>query len=166
MVVVVHVGGIFSIGAKTRCDQFGRDLNVYEPIKNLGELRLYAGVRFARERAAGTITFSQDIVRRNSVGKFGATRNKDIPTVERLKLDEFDAFEPDVCVPFRFLVGHLMWLANQTRPNIVNAVRTVSRYSPCAEVGALAGGVAYLDEWVLAHVPTNYGRSTVNFENV
>ena len=46
MVVVVHVDNIFSIGLKSRCGKFGRDLNEYVPISNLGELRLYAGIRF------------------------------------------------------------------------------------------------------------------------
>ena len=46
-----------------------------------------------------------------------------------LKLEQFDADEPDVEKPFRSLVGHLMWLANQTRPDILNAVRAVARYS-------------------------------------
>ena len=40
MVVVVHVDDIFSIGRKSKCDQFSRDLNHYVPITNLGELRL------------------------------------------------------------------------------------------------------------------------------
>ena len=31
--------------------------------------------------------------------------------------------------PFRSLVGHLMWLASQTRPDILNAVRAVAGYS-------------------------------------
>ena len=30
---------------------------------------------------------------------------------------------------FRELVGRLMWLANQTRPNIANAVRAVARHT-------------------------------------
>ena len=46
-----------------------------------------------------------------------------------LKLEQFDADEPDVEQPFRSLVGHLMWLANQTRPDIINVVRAVVRYS-------------------------------------
>ena len=49
MVVVVHADDIFSIGRTSRCDQFGRDLNQYVPITNLGELRLYAGCRFSRD---------------------------------------------------------------------------------------------------------------------
>ena len=46
-----------------------------------------------------------------------------------LKLEQFDADEPDVEELFRSLVGHLMRLANETRPDIVNAVRAVARYS-------------------------------------
>ena len=32
-------------------------------------------------------------------------------------------------VPFREVVGSLMWIANQTRPDISNAVRAVARHS-------------------------------------
>ena len=55
------------------------------------------------------------------------------------------AFNGDICVSsgrtnpleeglqqtglFRDLVGCLMWLANQTRPDIANAVRAVARYT-------------------------------------
>ena len=34
-----------------------------------------------------------------------------------------------VDVPFREIVGSLMWIANQTRPDIKYAVRTVARFS-------------------------------------
>ncbi|CAB1110059.1 unnamed protein product [Ectocarpus sp. CCAP 1310/34] len=65
----------------------------------------------------------------NMVAKFGVTRNKETPMAVGVKLEEFDACEPDVDEPFRSLVGHLMWLANQTRPDILTAVRAVARYS-------------------------------------
>ena len=129
MVVVVNVDDIFSIGRKRRCDQFGRDLNEYVPITNLGELQLYAGCRFSRDFYSGTITISQQTVVENIVEKFGVTRSKETPMVVGLRLDDFDPTEPDVDEPFRSLVGHLMWLANQTRPDILNAVRAVARYS-------------------------------------
>ena len=45
------------------------------------------------------------------------------------KLDVFDPTEPDVEEPFRSLVGHLMRLANQTRPDNLKAARAVARYS-------------------------------------
>jgi len=129
MVVLVHVDDIFSLGRKSRCDQFGKDLNQYVPITNLGELRLYAGCRFSRNFDSGTIKISQQVVAENMVAKFGVTRNKETPMAVGLRLDDFDPIEPDVEEPFRSLVGHLMWLANQTRPDILNAVRAVARYS-------------------------------------
>ena len=130
MVVVVHVDDIFSVGRKNRCDQFGRDLNQYVPITNLREMRLYAGCHFSRDFDAGTITISQQTVAGTMVAKFGVTRNNETPMmVVGLRLDDFDPTEPDVDKPYRSLVGHLMWLANQTRPDILNAVRTVARCS-------------------------------------
>ena len=57
MVVVVHVDAIFFIGLKSRCDKFGTDLNECVPISILGELRLYAGIRFSRDLALGRLRF-------------------------------------------------------------------------------------------------------------
>ena len=45
-----------------------------------------------------------------------------------VKLEEFSAEEETTSFPFRELVGSLMWLATQTRPDISNAVRAVARY--------------------------------------
>ena len=64
----------------------------------------------------------------NIVGKFGVTRTKKTPMVVGLRLDDFDPTETDVDEPFRSLVGHLVWLANQTRSDILNALRAVARY--------------------------------------
>ena len=72
---------------------------------------------------------SQQAIAEKIVAKFGVTQNKETPMVVGLKLEQFDADEPDVEEPFRSFVGHLMWLANQTRPDILNAVRAVARYS-------------------------------------
>ena len=129
VVVVVHVDDIFAIGRKSRCDKFGDDLDAYIPITNLGELRWYAGCRFERDRVAGTVRISQQASAEKIVAKFGATRGKPTPMVIGMRLDEFDQEKAEVEEPFRSLVGHLMWLANQTRPDIVNAVRAVARYS-------------------------------------
>ena len=64
-----------------------------------------------------------------TLAKFGVTCGQSTPIVVDLKLHEFGKNEPDFDEPFRSLVGHLMELANQTRPDILNAVRAVARYS-------------------------------------
>ena len=129
VVVVVHVDDIFAIGRKSRCDKFGDDFDAYVPITNLGELRWYAGCRFERDRVAGTVKISQQASAEKIVAKFGVTRGKPTPMVIGLRLVEFDQEEAEVEKPFRSLAGHLKWLANQTRPDILNAVRAVARYS-------------------------------------
>ena len=95
---------------------------------NLGEQRWYAGCRFSRNAVLGRVTMSQQAVAEKIVAKFGVTQNMETPMVVGLKLEQFDD-GPDVEDPFRSLVGHLMWLANQSRPDILNAVRAVARYS-------------------------------------
>lgn len=129
MVVVVHVDDVFAIGAKDRCVKFGGDLKLYVPTTDLGELRWYAGLRFSRDRVAGAVTISQQAVAEAMVAKFGVTQSQDTPMAVGVKLYELDPEEPDVSEPFRSLVGHLMWLAINTRPDILNAVRAVARYS-------------------------------------
>ena len=90
---------------------------------------MYAGIRFSCDLALGTVTLSQQAFADTLVAKFGVIRNKETPTAVGVKLEEFDARMPDVHEPFRSLVGHLMWRANQTRPDILSAVRAVARYS-------------------------------------
>ena len=75
------------------------------------------------------MTISQQFFAESTVAKFDVTHGKSIPAVVDLKLEVFDKDEPAVDEPFRSLVGHLMWLANHTRPDILNAVRAVARYS-------------------------------------
>ncbi|CAM9834276.1 unnamed protein product [Sphacelaria rigidula] len=103
------------------------DLNRYIPITNLGELRSYAGCVFSCDLASGTITISQRAVAETIVAKVGVTRNKATTMVVGLNLDMLDPTEHDMEEPFQSLVGHLMWLTTQTRPDILNAVRTVAR---------------------------------------
>ena len=128
IVIVAHVD-IFAMGLLSTCDKFCEDLDQFVPINNLGELRWSAGCRFSRDWAARTLTISQQVFAESTVAKFGVTRRKRVPAVVDQKLELFDHDEPDVDEPFRSLVGHLMWLANQTRPDILNAVRVVARYS-------------------------------------
>lgn len=126
--IVVHVDDIFAVGEKERCDQFGRDLNEKVPVKNLGDLRWYSGLYYERDLERGTITVSQQTYAEELAEEYGVKWGKSIPLSAGMKLEEFDVEEPATSFPFRELVGSLMWLATQTRPDISNAVRAVARY--------------------------------------
>ena len=131
MIAVVHVDGIFAVrvGRKSRCDRFCEDLNKLAPITNLGELRWYAGCHFFRDKRNGLPTISQKAFTDKIVDKFGIVSNRTIPAVVGRKLEDFEKDEPEGDWPLREVGGSLMWLANQTRPDISNAVRTVARYA-------------------------------------
>ena len=55
--------------------------------------------------------------------------NRTIPAVVGLNLEDFEKDEPEGDWPFREVVGSVMWRADQTRPDISNAVRDVARYA-------------------------------------
>lgn len=61
--------------------------------------------------------------------KLGVSPKKEVSMVAGLKLEVFYEDEPNVEESFRLLVGHLMWLANQSRQDILHTVRAVTRYS-------------------------------------
>ena len=132
IVSVVHVDDIFAVGRKARCDQFCGDLNRLVPINNLGKLRWYVGCRYSRDWDAGTLTLtiSQQAFAEITALKFGVSSGRRNPLEKGHKIEEFDATEPEGDWPFRERVGCLMWLADQTRPDIIaNAVRAVARYT-------------------------------------
>ena len=108
IVTVVHVDDIFAVGRKTRCDQLFEDLNRLVPINNLGELRWYAGCQYSRDWDAGTLTISQQAFAENTALKFGVSSGRRNPLEKGLKLEEFDATEPEGGWPFREMVGCLM----------------------------------------------------------
>ena len=75
------------------------------------------------------MTISQQAFAENTALKFSVSSGRTNPLEKGFKLKEFDATEPEGGKPFRELVGCLMWLANQTHPDIANAVRAVARYT-------------------------------------
>ena len=97
-------------------------------MKFLGDMEMYTGIRFTRDSVSGNLTLSQKIFAENLVRKFGVTRSKAFPMAVGLRLASLDEDDQIDVTLFRSLIGHLMWLANQTRPDILNAVRSLARY--------------------------------------
>ena len=75
------------------------------------------------------MTISQQAFAENTAARFDVSSGRNTPLSTGLKLEEFNENEPVGNWPFRELVGCLMWLANQTRPDIANAVRAVTTYA-------------------------------------
>ena len=129
IVTLVHVADMFAVGRKARCDQLCKDFNCLVPINSLGEIRWFSGCRYSRDWDAGTLTISQQAVAENTALKFVVSSGRRNTIEKGPNLEEFDATEPEGDWPFRQLVGCLMWLVNQTRPDIANVVRALARYT-------------------------------------
>ena len=65
------------------------------PINILGELRWYAGGRYSRYWDTGTLTISQQAFAENTALTFGVSSGRRNPLEKGLKLEEFDATEPE-----------------------------------------------------------------------
>ena len=131
VIAVVKVDDIFAVSPMERCDRFCEDLDKLFPINNLGVLRWYAGCHYFRDKAAGlfTISYRSLFLRRREWKKFGVIAGRNTPLPIDVFVEEFDEDEPDGVWPLRELVRSLMWLANQTRPDISKAVKAVARFA-------------------------------------
>ena len=63
------------------------------------------------------------------LNRFDVSKTSYIPATPSLDLRYASEEDTTVDVPFREIVGSLMWISNQTRPDIANAVRAVARFS-------------------------------------
>ena len=75
------------------------------------------------------LRISQQTFAEQLADQYGIELGKSVPLPVGTKLAEFDKNEAQGDWPFRDLVGSLMWLSTQTRPDISNAARAVARYS-------------------------------------
>jgi len=127
--IVIHVDDILYAGLKRLAEYLLQELGNLLPTKNLGEVNFFLGCAFRRDREAGTIEISQESYIRSVLERFNICRTSSIPASPannyRSVKDDVEAGD----VPFREVVGSLMWIANQTRPDISNAVRAVARHS-------------------------------------
>lgn len=133
-VVVIYVDDIMFAGCKVIGDAVVSALNTAFPVKNLGDLKWFMGSHYQRDGANGMITVSQNRFVENMLCKFaelpethGTSSLPACTTIDLRSVGEDD--EDAVEKPFRAVVGSLMWVANQTRPDISNAVRAVARHS-------------------------------------
>ena len=118
--------GIFAVEEKARCDKFGRNLNGMVPVKNLGQLRWCSGSCYERDWEKGTLKISQQTLAEQLADEHGIEYGRSDPLSIGTKLADFDKNKASGNWPFRELIGSLMWLSTQTRPDTSNAVRAVA----------------------------------------
>ena len=136
--VVVHVDDIVCAASPAFSDRIVEVPNPKFPTKNLGELSSYMGSEYIRDRVANTVEISQTQFISNVLDCFNVEKTSPIPASPSSDLRAIINDVERVDEPFREVVGILLWIANQTRPDIANAVRAVARFSH--DAGRSTGG--------------------------
>ena len=127
--LVFHVDDIKIAATEKVTEVLVSALNHRFPTKNLGEVEWYIGSEHRRDREKGTLEISQTQFIQSVLNRFGFSKSSPIPATPSLDLRHVSEGETVVDVPFREIAGSLMWIANQTRPDIANAVWAVARFS-------------------------------------
>jgi len=98
-------------------------------IKNLGNLEWALGLHITRNRSERTISLDQELYCLQILKHFSMSdsKNVDTPELPSLYLNNEENIVAD-SVPYRSLVGKLMYLMLCTRPDLAAAVRQLSRY--------------------------------------
>lgn len=125
--MVVQMDGTFTMGFTDRCDKLFGDLNQFGPNNTLGGSRGHADLSGFPRLGCKNV---DDITAGSSL-RVPWPRSVSLVASVFLRCDKD---ETDVDEPFRPLVAHLMWLANKTRPDILNAVRVVAKYSAATKL--------------------------------
>ena len=92
-----------------------------------GELSLYLGRAFERDRKEGVLRASQRAFIEYVVSRYGVDAVSDLPASQSTDLGPRRNDEPLCNKSVRAAVGTLIWLCGMTQPDIANAVRTVAR---------------------------------------
>ena len=107
-------------------------INQRFPIKYVREVEWCMDSESKRDQKKGTFEISQTQLIRSVLDRFGVSKSSRIPATTSIDLRHGSEEETVVNVPFREIVGSLMWIAKQ-RPDIANAVLAQSRGDPQAD---------------------------------
>jgi transposase InsO family protein len=128
--VLVHVDDAVVIGQQEAVQKAKQDIATRFEIKDLGAAKYYLGLEIRKEDN-GSITLSQEKYTKDLLARYdpnGQLKPKSTPFEVGLKLSKESGEQlPDGKV-YRELVGALLYLASNTRPDISYAVSVLSRF--------------------------------------
>jgi transposase InsO family protein len=140
--LLVHVDDM-QIAAKDieTVEDIKKKLKAHFEIDDLGEVKLWLGVEYRRDRKNGTLSINHKRYAENLVKEFQlekAVSRSSVPMAEGTKLNKFDEETTDdellndeMKTKYQTLVGSLLYLANHTRPDLAASANICSRYMGC-----------------------------------
>ena len=141
VICAVHVDDFLSISStKEENENFKNQMRQVWTISDLGNVRFVVGIAVHWDRPNRTVTLSQTALIDKIVAQFGQRnassctvpmdaglklRRADYKKMSRAEIDDIKK------LPYRSLVGCLLYLSIGTRPNITFAVQQLSQYLDC-----------------------------------
>jgi len=153
VIVVIYVDDII-VAARRDCDTVGRlyaHLSEEFEVKDFGLTKYCLGIEFSQKE--GKITMNQRGYVDDLLKRFGMVDSKPVatPMSQGTKLarnEKIDSTQVDV--PYRELVGALMYLSVCTRPDIAHAASYLSQFNNCYDS----------DHWTAAKRVLRYLKGT------
>lgn len=107
------------------------ELSSHFKLKDLGQVKQCLGMNVCIDKENGVITLDQESYVNQLLHKFNMTDCKvaDTPMEEKLNLQKGEKCE--TVYPYQQLIGSLMYLAVQTRPDIAFSVGYLSQFNNC-----------------------------------
>ena len=121
--------------------------------KNLGEINRCLGIEFTREK--NRIVMHQTVYISEILDRFNMCDCKAVATPidsfsKHFRTDNINC--DDKKLPYREIIGSLMYLSIATRPDISHAVSNLSQYVPCYNKS----------HWIAAKRVLRYLKGTIN----
>ena len=135
IIICLYVDDLFLFTASPRLlTRFKQGLKAKFEMEDLGEARLVLGMQVTRDKAARTLTISQQSYLRKFMEKLGLMDMKPastpmLPNVTLVKAPEGHTASTRDVTWYQSVVGSLMYAANGTRPDIAFPVNKLSKYS-------------------------------------
>ena len=134
LIAVIYVDDILiASNNESEINKLTKHLASEFQIKDLGEVKYCLGIEFTRNKME--IKMNQKVYIENMLEKFGMKESKPVSTPMdcnvKLKKAINESENQNKDLPFRELVGSLMYLAVCTRPDIAYAVSNLSQFSNC-----------------------------------
>lgn len=136
-IIVIYVDDlIVASSSREKMKEIKRKLSTFK-MKDLGQINYCLGINFKHNHASNRISMDQEGLIENIIQKFNMEDCKPapIPLNPSIKLTKTmspqnkEEQEEMSTVPYRNLIGSLMYLATSTRPDIMHAVSLLSQFN-------------------------------------
>ena len=163
-IIVIYVDDlIMASNSSKKIKDIKKELSIFK-IKDLGPINQCLGINFQQDRNSNHITMNQARLIEDIIQKFkmkdckpvSTPLNPSIKLTKNLSPQSAEEHKNMSNIPYRSLVGSLMYLATSTRPDIMHAVSLLSQFNENPG----------LDHWKAAKRVLRYLKGTKNMKLV